>query len=297
MFKTLVARGAVILAFLIIGAGNAGAAVPPDERPPIRIRVIHDRFVLVPVMVNETGPHSFLLDTGATSTMLSPTLVKRLRLSNAGSAVQETATHAGRVALVRASLAVGSVARPEVEVIATPLDAVQALDHRIVGVLGQDVLRSSNWWLDYEGSVLVADTEGRYLARGLGERVAVHWQAERPAVDVLLPDRKSLRLVLDSAASSPLLFREVAGTSASADGWARLTTHFGESRARQVMVGPLRVGALVVASFAAAMVGDMAADRAEDGLLPTGLFEGIYFDNRAGAVIFNPRRSALSDAP
>jgi aspartyl protease len=296
MFKALVAGGAVMLGF-VIGAGKAGAAVPPDEKSPIRIRVIHDRFVLVPVMVNGTGPYFFLLDTGATSTMLSPTLVKRLGLSTSGAAVQETATHAGRVPLVRASLAVGGVARPDVEVIAAPLDAVQALDHRIVGVLGQDVLRSSNWWLDYEGSVLVADTDGRYLPRGLGERVAVHWHAERPAVDVLLPDHQALRLVLDSAAASPLLFREVAGPSVPAEGWARLTTHFGETSARQVVVGPLRVGALVVPSLAAAMVGDRAADRAEDGLLPTGLFEGIYFDNRADAVVFNPRRSAMSYAP
>ena len=113
---------------------------------------------------------------------------------------------------------------------------MQELDRRIAGVLGQDVLRSTNWWLDYQGRVLVADTEGKYLPRGLGERVDVHWQAERPAVDVLLPDRKSLRL-------------------------------------------------------------DVAPDRAEDGLLPTGLFEGIDFDNRAGAVVFNPRRSALSRLP
>jgi hypothetical protein len=296
MFKALVARFALMLAILI-GSGNAGAAVPPDERSPIRVPIIHDRFVLVPVMVNGTGPYLFLLDTGATSTMLSPTLATRLRLSPAGSAVQETATYAGPVALVRASLAVGRVACRDVEVIATPLDAVQELDRRIAGVLGQDVLRSTNWWLDYQGRVLVADTEGKYPPRGLGERVDVHWHGERPAVDVLLPDRQSLRLVLDSAASSPLLFREVAGASTSADGWARLTTHFGETRARQVMVGPIRVGALVVPPFAAAMAGDLAADRAEDGLLPTGLFEGIYFDNRAGAVVFNPRRSALSDQP
>ena len=120
MFKTLAARVAIILVFLA-GAGNAGAAAPPGKTWPIRVRIIHDRFVLVPVMVNGTGPYSFLLDTGATSTMLSPALASRLRLSAAGSAVQETATHAGPVALVQASIAVGPVAREDVEVIATPL--------------------------------------------------------------------------------------------------------------------------------------------------------------------------------
>jgi hypothetical protein len=32
----------------------------------------------------------------------------------------------------------------------------------------------------------------------------------------------------------------------------------------------------------------------EDGLLPTALFQGLYFDNRAGTVVLNPRRDVLA---
>jgi hypothetical protein len=47
---------------------------------------------------------------------------------------------------------------------------------------------------------------------------------------------------------------------------------------------------------AAVMASDAGDPRTEDGLLPTGLFDAIYFDNRAGAVVLNPRRCACDRA-
>jgi hypothetical protein len=44
----------------------------------------------------------------------------------------------------------------------------------------------------------------------------------------------------------------------------------------------------------AAILSDTARRRVEDGLLPTGLFQGLYFDNRTGTVVLNPRRAVLS---
>lgn len=294
MFKPLFASVPVALAFLA-GAAGADAAVPRDESARVKVHITAGRYVIVPVMVNGTGPYRFLLDTGATSTMIAPALAARLRLPAAGSAVEQTATQAGTADLVRASLSLGGVTRDGVEVITAPLDAVQAVDPAIKGVLGQDLLRLANWWLDYEHGLLVADVEGRYAALDLGPPVPVHWHADRPAVDGVLPDRRSLRFVLDSAASAALLFRDVAGASAS-QGRVRLNTHSGAAEARSVVIGPLRVGAVVLAPFAAGMMASSPSERPEDGLLPTSLFDGIYFDNRSGAVVFNPRRAALSRA-
>jgi len=108
------------------------------------------------------------------------------------------------------------------------------------------------------------------------------------------PRRRGERPRDDSAASAALLFRDVEGAPVSGDGWARLRMHSGEASAQSVLIGPLRIGAVVLAPFAAGMMASSASERPEDGLLPTALFEGIYFDNRSGAVVFNPRRSALS---
>ena len=295
MFKPLFASVPLALVFLA-GAAGAHAAVPRDESARVKVHITAGRYVIVPVVVNGTGPYRFLLDTGATSTMIAPALAARLRLPAAGSAVEQTATQAETADLVRATLSLVGVTRDGVEVITAPLDAVQAVDPAIKGVLGQDLLRLANWWLDYEHGVLVADADGRYAALDLGPPVPVHWQTDRPAVDGVLPDRRSLRFVLDSAASAALLFRDVAGASSSTQGRVRLKTHSGAAEARSVLIGPLRVGAVVLAPFAAGMMASSPSERPEDGLLPTALFDGIYFDNRAGTVVFNPRRSVLSRA-
>ena len=294
MFKPLVS--VPVMLTLLAGTTVAEAAVPSHESARIRVRITVGRYVIVPVIVNGTGPYRFLLDTGATSTMIAPALAARLRLPAAGSVVEQTATQAETAELVRASLSVAGVSRDDVEVITTPLDAVHVVDPTIEGVLGQDLLRMANWWLDYQRSVLVADAEGRYAALDLGQPVPVHWQADRPAIDGVLPGRRSLRLVLDSAASAALLFRDVEGAPVSGDGWARLRTHSGEASAQSVLIGPLRVGAVVIAPFAAGMMASSPSERPEDGLLPTALFDAIYFDNRSGSVVFNPRRSALAKA-
>jgi hypothetical protein len=39
-----------------------------------------------------------------------------------------------------------------------------------------------------------------------------------------------------------------------------------------------------------------ASWRPRAAIFPMQLFEGIYFDDRAGAVVLNPRRSSLSSA-
>jgi hypothetical protein len=57
-------------------------------------------------------------------------------------------------------------------------------------------------------------------------------------------------------------------------------------------VGPLWAGRASIPRFSAVFLAE-AEGRLEDGLLPTTLFEGVYFDNRAGTVVLNPRRSAL----
>ena len=74
------------------------------------------------------------------------------------------------------------------------------------GVVGQDLLRRANWWIDYRGASLVEDADGAVGDADLGERLRVYWHDDRPAIDALLPDQGRLRLVLDSAASSPVLF-------------------------------------------------------------------------------------------
>jgi predicted aspartyl protease len=60
---------------------------PPAGRVTVPIQVINESgatLVLVPVKVNGYGPFDFILDTGASFSSVDRSLVRRLRLQNAG---------------------------------------------------------------------------------------------------------------------------------------------------------------------------------------------------------------------
>ncbi len=287
-----------IVPLLVIAVTVSSAAAPPlvvtasggDRGRRIRARAIEGGLLALPVTVNGTGPYDFLLDTGATSSMVDDDLARELGLADLGLANQVSPNGARSVRLARATLKLGSVER-EGDVLRTSLVAVRAVDRTVRGIVGQDLLRLANWWIDYRRGVVVEHAEGAFSSAELGERLALQWRSDRPTIDVLLPGHGTLRLVLDSAATSPLLFRDTALPGRHA-GTAVLETHEGATTIPLVSVGPLRAGRSVIPAFAAGFI-ENQHHRGEDGLLPTALFDGLYFDNRAGTVVLNPRRSAL----
>lgn len=138
--------------FEVAGGGSVShAEVPFRLAGPVK------PLVLVPAFVNGRGPHTFVLDTGASATVLSPELAAALRLetvaaepmTGGGGMLQATL---GRVAL----LTVGSAALQDVavmvadflgelgRVVGTPLD----------GILGYNFLRHFRITLDYPAATL-----------------------------------------------------------------------------------------------------------------------------------------------
>jgi len=284
--------GWIVLAAAFGGTAEARRLAPADSRR-VPLRLVAGRLLIVPVTLDGRGPYPFLLDTGATRSLVDEALADRLRLPPAGAIKHETTVTAGSASLVQGTLALGDVQR-EVLLIRTGLSSLADLDPPPLGVVGQDLLRQANWWIDYGSASLVADADGTVGAADLGERLPVYWHDDRPAIDTLLPDQGRLRLVLDSAASSPVLFRAVhAGDRVRRTGSATLTTLDGATAVPLASVGPLRAGRASIPRIDAAFLGGTATPRLEDGLLPTALFEAVYFDNRAGAVVLNPRPSAL----
>jgi hypothetical protein len=284
--------GWIVLATAVTGTAEARRLASADSRR-IPLRVVAGRLLIVPVTVDGSGPYPFLLDTGATRSLVEESLANRLRLPRSGSIAHETTVAAGSATLVQAALALGGVRR-EVLLIRMRLDSLADLDPRPIGVVGQDLLRQANWWIDYGAASLVADADGSIGEADLGERLPVFWHDDRPAIDTLLPDQGRLRLVLDSAASSPVLFRAPqAGDHLRPTGAATLTTLDGPTAVPLASVGPLRAGRASIPRVDAALLVGTVTPRLEDGLLPTALFDAIYLDNRAGAVVLNPRRSAL----
>ena len=93
-----------------------------------------------------------------------------------------------------------------------------------------------------------------------------------------------------------MLFRDT-GAAVPAVASSLLTTLREQRTVRVASLGPLRAGRAAIPRLPAAMMPLPAGQRAEDGLLPTSLFDGVCFDNRAGRVVLNPRHASRPAVP
>ena len=146
------APGGTYTGFEVVGpVGSAHAEVP------FRLAAPAKPLVLVPAFVNGQGPHTFVLDTGASATVLSPELAAALRIETAAA---EPMTGGGgmlQATLGRASsLTVGGAALEDVAVMVADFlaDLGRVLETPLDGILGYNFLRHFRVTLDYPGGTL-----------------------------------------------------------------------------------------------------------------------------------------------
>jgi hypothetical protein len=322
---------AFTVGLLLIGAFNAiaapcaargatsGAAVTKETARTARtvgIEVLDDKLVLVPVMVNGAGPHRFLLDTGGASTVLSDTLARQLGLIPAGTHRIDTLSGSRTVGVTRVDeLRLGSETFSAVDVLWMDLANVRARDARIEGVIGQDLLRTRSFLLDYGARRLMFDPTPDTLAArvaGDGQRLPLEWSDGRPLVravghharrDGAGQTTAALRFVIDSGGTHVILFdRPSPGqplVNALRLGAATTMTMRNHGGSRPVMTATVDRLVLGEGEAEGTALRDLVAalvpinpeqGRIEDGLLPASLFRAIYFDNRAGEVVLKTGR-------
>lgn len=136
----------------VAGEGSAGHA-----EIPFRLAGSVKPLVLVPAHVNGSGPHAFVLDTGASATVLSPALAAELRietsasepLTGGGGTLQATVGRAG-------SLTVGSAELRDVTVMVADflVELGKVAGAPLEGILGYNFLRHFRVTLDYPKGVL-----------------------------------------------------------------------------------------------------------------------------------------------
>ena len=104
----------------------------------------------------------------------------------------------------------------------------------------------------------------------------MHWIGDRPTVEASFGRATPVRLVLDSAATGIVLFKLPIGRPTGAS--ARLRTLGVEKTAPVLATDALHVGSIIVPRpMAAVMPQDLETDET-GGLLPTSLFDALYFD-------------------
>ena len=271
-------------------------AAPPDEAEPAakimtaRIKIAQLSLIVVPVMINGSGPYDFMLDTGASLTMLDPKLADELALPRVGEKKIVAVQHAEVVSSVRVnsiSVAGATVAVQDVGA----SDQVRSLPIKVRGVLGEDFLQNFDVLIDYRHQVLQLEAGSGSLARTLsGEHLPLQLTGMlggRPTPRRLIVSGymtefgdNPTSLVLDSGTNYLVLFQAELGLG---------------STDRQTSVGAaaIRMGQhLSLGGKHFANVTAMAFSHHEetdsDGLVPTSLFQSIFISHEGRFAILNP---------
>ncbi|HTM50553.1 MAG TPA: retropepsin-like aspartic protease [Bryobacteraceae bacterium] len=255
-------------ATLVLLTVSALTAAPGTALPTCR----SGRFLVLPeVYVNGAGPFRMMLDTGNASSLIRPSIAKRIGLRPTGWLEQSTAAGERILpAVLLDELRVGNVIDKTVEMMIGDV-RLAGVD----GVLGQSWLVGHDYLLDYQGGRLVLD--GGEPAGGV--RAGLQSSDGRPAIAAEV-DGKRQALVIDSGADRLVLFERGPDTPRH----AVLMTNFSSVQARpgEVMLG---IGDAFRRRMRAVRV------RAKDpdaGLLPTAAFGSVYVSNRNGKVVLIP---------
>jgi predicted aspartyl protease len=267
---------------------DAFAAAAAAAAEPTRFRLRGSADVVLPVWVNGSGPFQFLLDTGSGRSAISERVA---RLAPPPTARTSMVTPSGRTErwitrLQRVTIGSGDDTA-DVDVIILPGDD---LGHGIDGLIGQDVLASLTYTIDYERRHIVWHPSQPSIA---GTRLPLEWSEGRMMVSLVQKSARCapLRLVPDSGSDGwvfvvrrdrPLpAFTPVAAVA--------LRTLSGQRAARSVVMDEVDVGEIRLRNQVAVVIDDQLAGAFGDGLLPLHIFARVTFNGPEKYLIVHRR--------
>lgn len=241
--------------------------------------------VIVTVMLNGAGPFAMLLDTGATHSAITAEVAAATGAPTvATSNVISPAVDTIRPIVEIDELSLGPITADLVLPSVVPNASFDA-DGKIQGLIGQDVLATLRYTLDFKRRVIEWHDQAppRW---GLVLQLAF----EHGRFLVSLPqDRTTLRLVPDSGAGGLVLFNvagRVSQNIVDMGETVELVTAQGGRRARRVRLRELRLGNRTMRDVPAVTLERADPRPAEgDGLLPLHLFERVTFDGPSRLLI------------
>jgi hypothetical protein len=256
----------------------------------LRYEVREGGRILVPVSINGKGPYMLLFDTGADTTVLDARLARKLGLGTSGKASMRTFAGKVEVPLARVErLSLGSRSDGPVGVVCADLAEMFGLPGDIQGILGQDFLAQFSFLLVRKERRLEIDENGSLAEPPGGTRLMVERKGGRYYVSGLLAGASEpRRLLLDSGIpysllyEDPLLELRCSGSNGAAE------SSIGARKLRSCRLKTLDLGAVQFKNLAVQLTSRLAGPRWEDGILPLGLFDAIYFNNAGSFVILNP---------
>lgn len=232
-----------------------------------------------------------LLDTGATSSILSPEAAARAGVRPDQRSV--LVTFSGEKVVLESSqnlIQVGNVMQAGLPVVIMDVPRVRGLDSRADGVLAQTFFEHVPYLLDYRQKVLWLGEDAMREASRLPRSVAVIRQVHRTLIPVSFePGGRVWNLQLDSGATNAVVnCADECPLTGELGSPAKLLTHTGE---QNVTVGRMRqvsVGEHSMAPVDAVLTEADPERGLEDGVVPARWFDAFYVNGPL--VRFAPAR-------
>lgn len=242
-------------------------------------------FLFTEVTINGAGPFRLLVDTGATSTKLSPDAARAAGLQPAY-AVQLTAL-AGETlvpAAVARAIVHGHSAAGDFEILIAAPSAVRTVDAKADGVLGQSFLSRIPWMIDYRNRRLVMGESAILISRTMPE-LACRREADARLILTLAIGPASFNVALDSGASHLILHCAPDCPRFETPGASR--TILTNAEAAPATLGSIRdvIAALLALKRADAVLNESPPLAPSiHGVLPASWFKAVFADPRESSV-------------
>jgi predicted aspartyl protease len=268
----------------------ASASAPTAEPVVVPMTVDSAGGITVWTTINGRGPFPFLLDTGASHSVVSDTLSERLGLVPMALTQVMTSTQFEPRRVVRIeTTAIGPTAVTEILASVVEARRLAGLALNIQGIIGQDFLLALNYTLDYRKKRLTWNARGTPTP---GTRLPLVVRNGRFLLQVNLGDDQApAMLVPDSGASGLVVYAREGRTrlplEAAQSAW-EMHSLSGAQRVPTGILRELRLGDVVMRNQVAAVVdrGPIGADHGDgDGLLPLHLFASVTFDAREQSLV------------
>jgi len=235
------------------------------------------------VSINGRGPFLFVLNTGASHSVISRALANVLGLTPIARTSVLTSTGPDERPVVRLELTTLGTKRSE-GLLVSVADATRLarISRGIDGVIGQDFLSALNYTLDYRRRRLTWNDNG---ATDADIRLPLVRQRGRYLVQVASTARRPpVLLVPDTGTNGMVMFERDGRTALPLDeapGSIAVRSLSGMQQARSMLLRELKLGGAIIYNQPVAVFRRGEADAGEgDGLLPLHLFDSVSFNAR-----------------
>ena len=288
-------------ALLNVGVLLSFAAVPGSaqsrQKATVSLRPYKGSRSVVAVKLNGAGPYDFMVDTGATVTVVDTALFEELGLHAEGSSrIVSSAGVTKQILSQVKEITLDHLSVPNITVVSMQ-PPLERWDYRGVrGILGENFLRHFDILFDNQHRTMTLDAADDLAASLMGERVPILFpplpredeNRYQPMISADLQGYGPVRLLLDSGAAELVLIQWA--TQLRRLGDTRLTTINGslicESMNQRVHLGKKTTSNLPMMSCQSTTV----KTKENHGTLPTAVFKQIFISHAGGYAIINPTR-------